>query len=201
MYCLVVPFYWYANSILLHSQAVTSLPTVAVPAFFIREIFFSWISRGVPDPPPLDTALVLLLPLCSLCRCTIRIGAHILEAGALTDADCKTTSGSDWSILIGPFVPPRWIHHWWVWSHVASNNPSCSQLVTSSVIRRLVSMAPAIGVRWVYTLAAVLAITLLFSYYKRGCQIRNACYCKESSSRRSYFLWRILNIVDRDSMG
>ena len=54
MYCLVVPFYWYANSILLLSQAVyTNLPTVAA-VFFNCEFFFLDIkgSSGHPKPSP-----------------------------------------------------------------------------------------------------------------------------------------------------
>ena len=53
MYCLVVPFYWYANSIILRSQVVSSLPTVAA-VFFNCEIFFLEYKGGVPDtqPPP-----------------------------------------------------------------------------------------------------------------------------------------------------
>ena len=49
---VVVPFYWYANSILLRSQAVTSLPTVAV-VFFSCKIFFLGYQGGfrAPNPP------------------------------------------------------------------------------------------------------------------------------------------------------
>ena len=62
---IVVPFYWYANSILLRSQAVTSLPTVAA-VFFSCKIFFLGYQGGFRSPP-LDTALLVLCR-SSLCR-------------------------------------------------------------------------------------------------------------------------------------
>ena len=63
MYCLVVPFYWYANSILLRSQDVTSLPAVA--AVFINcEILFSWISKERSrQPPPPRTRPCIIYPI------------------------------------------------------------------------------------------------------------------------------------------
>ena len=42
MYCLAVPFYRYANSILLRSQAVTSLPTVTAVVFNWKHFFLGY---------------------------------------------------------------------------------------------------------------------------------------------------------------
>ena len=52
MYCLVVPFYWYANSILLRSQAVTIVFRQLQQYFLTVRFFFLDIKRGPGTPPP-----------------------------------------------------------------------------------------------------------------------------------------------------